>query len=138
MVVSRTSGSRLAAIGGRASDVQRWLMLGVALLAGCAGASDAGNQPPWLARKIAEFEASPRASPPRSVLRTIYAGKTAYYVPPTCCDIPSELYDERGTLLCYPEGGFAGGDGRCPDFTLNAPLVVWQDQRAAVPKPERR
>jgi hypothetical protein len=101
-------------------------------VAGVAGAQDA--QPPeWLRAKIAAYESHPPTRPPRAVLRTRYLGKAAYYVPPVCCDIPSELYDDAGSLLCYPSGGFAGGDGRCPTFSIAAspPAVVWRDSRGA-------
>jgi hypothetical protein len=47
---------------------------------------------------------------------TTYKGRTAYYYPPRCCDIPSRLLDEQHKLICYPSGGFAGGDGKCPQF----------------------
>ena len=88
-------------------------------------------QPAWLRARIAQFEQLPPANPPRAVLRTTYAGLPAYFVTETCCDIPGELYDEAGQLLCYPTGGFAGGDGRCPSFALppNSP-VLWRDGRA--------
>jgi hypothetical protein len=88
-------------------------------------------QPPWLQLKIAEYQKLPPFSPPRSILRARYEGRTVYYVSPACCDIPSELYDESGSLLCYPDGGFAGGDGKCPSFTFvgNSLSTVWRDNR---------
>lgn len=93
-----------------------------------------GDRAPWLQSKISEYERLAPGNPPRAILRTTYEGKTVYYVTPTCCDIPSELYDERGALLCYPSGGFAGGDGRCPAFTLAASAsAVWRDQRPGWP-----
>jgi hypothetical protein len=72
----------------------------------------------------------PVANPPRAILRTTYAGRTVYFVSATCCDIPSELYEESGALICFPNGGFAGGDGRCPGFTLSPDsATVWRDAR---------
>jgi hypothetical protein len=63
-----------------------------------------------------------------AVFRTTYRGRLAYYIPPRCCDIPSQLYDEHGTLICYPHGGFAGGDGRCLSFVPSeAQLTPAQD-----------
>ena len=107
-------------------------------LAATAAAQDAAPapRPPWLDQKIAGYQKLPPFSPPRSILRAKYAGKPAYYVSPACCDIPSELYDEGGSLLCYPDGGFAGGDGRCPSFSFvdNPPSVVWRDDRGLGPK----
>jgi hypothetical protein len=101
------------------------------LSAGCAHAP-ASEPPAWLRAKFAQFETAAPASSPRAILQAVYQGRTVYYVTPTCCDIPSELYDEGGKLLCFPDGGFAGGDGRCPAFRLpgNA-ATVWRDQRAA-------
>ena len=68
----------------------------------------------------------------------MYQGKAAYYVSSACCDIPSELYDATGSLVCYPDGGFAGGDGRCPSFTFlaNTVSVVWRDDRGQNPGPK--
>jgi protein-S-isoprenylcysteine O-methyltransferase Ste14 len=88
-------------------------------------------QPLWLQLKAAEIEKLPAQRPPRSISRATFQGKTVYYVTPACCDIPSELYDDSGTLMCFPDGGFAGGDGRCPGFSLAAGRVstVWRDER---------
>lgn len=87
--------------------------------------------PRWLQAKIAKYEKLPAFSPPRSIQRTLHQGKTVYYISPACCDIPSELYDEAGTLVCYPDGGFAGGDGRCPGFNMYGSVTVpiWRDGR---------
>jgi len=106
-------------------------------VAGAAAADDAKPPPEWLRAKIAAYQSQPPTRPPRAVMRTRYLGKPAYYVPPVCCDIPSELYADDGALLCYPSGGFAGGDGRCPTFSIAAtpPAVVWRDSRAAASSP---
>jgi hypothetical protein len=95
--------------------------------------------PAWLEARIAEYKRLPPASPPRSIVATRHEGKTVYYVSAACCDIPSELYDEHGTLLCYPGGGFAGGDGRCPTFVLGRETVtrIWRDDRAPGPSSPR-
>ncbi len=51
------------------------------------------------------------------IWRYRFYGETVYYVPPKCCDIPSVLFDEKGEVLCSPDGGLTGsGDGKCPDF----------------------
>ncbi|MGI9025330.1 MAG: DUF6970 domain-containing protein [Burkholderiaceae bacterium] len=98
--------------------------------AGCAQQPPAPAIPEWLQAKIAEYQRLPPSNPPRQIVRTTHEGRTVYYVFPTCCDIPSELYDEEGRLLCRPSGGFAGGDGRCPSFTFaNAMTPVWRDSR---------
>ena len=83
------------------------------------------GKPVWMQSKIAEYKRLPPFRPPRSVVATLHEGRNVYYVSSACCDIPSELYDEQGTLLCYPDGGFAGGDGRCRSFCL----VVTQSRR---------
>jgi hypothetical protein len=90
---------------------------------------------PWLQSKIAEYESLPRSNPPRSIHQSKFAGKTVYYVPPVCCDIPSDLYDEAGTLVCHPGGGFAGsGDGKCPLFSASEAMssTLWRDVRKRV------
>ena len=93
---------------------------------------------PWLQVKIWEYQSQPVSNPPRSIVKTTFEGKPVYYVPPVCCDIPSELYAEDGALMCYPSGGFTGaGDGKCPRFKLeymdyikdNKTNIVWQDKR---------
>ena len=93
---------------------------------------------PWLQAKIWEYQSRPVSNPARSVIKTTFEGKPVYYVPPVCCDIPSELYAEDGKLMCYPSGGFTGaGDLKCPKFKLEYPdyvkdnktTVIWQDKR---------
>ena len=118
-------------------------LLLLAALAACAqqpsppSAPSAVSQPPWLQRKIAGYQQLAPFTPPRSIARATYQGETVYYVSPACCDIPSELYDESGALVCYPDGGFAGGDGRCPSFTTfgQSISIVWRDQRGRAPSP---
>lgn len=102
------------------------------VVAGLALLHVASERPIWLKSKISQFEGVALTSPPRAILRTTYQGKSVYYVPPVCCDIPSELYDDGGVLLCFPGGGFAGGDGRCPAFALPVDVTtVWRDSRGA-------
>ena len=95
------------------------------------GQAGQAGQPVWMQSKIAEYKRLPPFRPPRSIVATLHEARNVYYVSPACCDIPSELYDEQGTLICYPDGGFAGGDGRCRSFLLGRDPVtmVWQDQR---------
>jgi hypothetical protein len=88
--------------------------------------------PKWLQSKISEYESMPPSNPPRSVHQSTYEGKTVYYIPPICCDIQSELYDEAGNRLCAPDGGFTGrGDGRCKLFNVGEAMsfTIWQDSR---------
>ena len=91
---------------------------------------------PWLQVKIWEFQSQPVANPPRVVSKAVYEGKTVYYISAACCDIPSQLFDDDGKLICYPSGGIAGGgDGKCKQFVIDKPTMstVWQDTRAYVP-----
>ena len=87
--------------------------------------------PAWLATKVAEFQRLPPFNPPRSIVRTLYQDRQVFHISPACCDIPSELSSAQGALLCFPTGGFAGGDGRCPGFTLDESraTLVWRDTR---------
>ena len=107
------------------------------LAVGGAAAYAADTQPDWLARKIALMESLPPASPARAFYRVEFNGRTAYLLTPTCCDIPAELYDEGGELICYPYGGFAPGDARCPGFSaLRRTPPLWRDTRRDVrPRP---
>lgn len=88
--------------------------------------------PSWLVVKIMEFQNQPPTNPPIVITRWLYTGMTVYYIPPYCCDIFSELYNEVGDLLCAPSGGITGlGDGKCPDFfdLRTDGETVWQDNR---------
>ena len=96
----------------------------------CSVAAENPALPAWVQARISQYEGLPAANPPRAILRTSYQGRTAYFVTSTCCDIPSELYEESGQLICFPSGGFAGGDGRCPGFALPPnSATVWRDAR---------
>jgi len=97
---------------------------------GCAVA-EIDTAPAWVKDRAAQFEALPAGHPPRAIFQGVLEGKPVFYVTPTCCDIPSELYDVDGKLLCYPSGGFAGGDGRCPAFVADEKRMrlVWRDKR---------
>lgn len=89
------------------------------------------EMPAWLTARVVEYQRLPPFNPPRSIVRTLYRGQVVFHISPACCDIPSELYDEQGVLLCFPTGGFAGGDGRCPGFTFDESQAtpVWRDTR---------
>jgi hypothetical protein len=76
--------------------------------------------------------AEPPANPPVTVTAYRWRSDTVYCVPPSCCDVYGTAYDQRGTILCHPDGGITGdGDGRCPEFSSEAERlwVVWSDKR---------
>jgi hypothetical protein len=103
------------------------VLLVVAAVSACTALAAPSQMPEWLQVKVGELERLPRGQSPREIVRTSYAGRAVYYISPRCCDIPSELYEESGQLICYPDGGFAGGDGRCPSFALPPNSVtVWR------------
>lgn len=111
------------------------------LLAGCASAPTASTlpeqapppaRPAFVDRLIAGFEAEPVANPPAAVWQYRYRGQDVFYVPPSCCDVPSQVYTADGAPLCQPDGGFSGrGDGQCPDFAAarSDERLVWRDGR---------
>ena len=104
------------------------------LLAGpIACAAKPPTTPNWLDQLVATFEAAPVANPPHRIVHYRYHEQTVYYVPPSCCDQPSALYDDAGKLLCEPDGGITGrGDGRCADFhqRRSDESVFWSDPRS--------
>jgi hypothetical protein len=113
-------------------NVWVWLLV---IIAGCSKVptpAESEATPAWLQTKIESFKTLPEANPPRSISKTTFKGEIVYYVSSACCDIPSELYNADGTLLCYPSGGIAGGDGRCPAFSLDRQRMkaVWKDERS--------
>ncbi|MGA1823986.1 MAG: DUF333 domain-containing protein [bacterium] len=92
--------------------------------------------PSWLSQLIATLEQEPVANPPAKIIRYTYHDSIVYFVPQKCCDFPSILYDDQGTVLCNPDGGFTGrGDGRCPDFfsARTNEKIIWADERTYPP-----
>jgi len=109
------------------------------LLLSTIGCADIGSpsslnpgNPPWVNQLIVQFENAPPGSPPQSIWRYVYKGRTVYYIPAQCCDQFSTLYDSTGVVLCAPDGGFTGGgDRRCPDFfqQRSNEVLIWKDPR---------
>ena len=94
--------------------------------------SDNNEIPTCINNKITEMKSAKVSNPPSSVYQYKYEGKTVYYIPPTCCDIPSQLYDKDCNLICNPDGGFSGkGDGKCTDFfdKRKNEKLIWKDDR---------
>ena len=83
------------------------------LLSLFANAQGQQSMPTWLMTKLELYK---KSHPDISAQVTEYKGKPAYFIPSRCCDIASELYDVDGHLICHPDGGFIGGDGKCPSF----------------------
>jgi hypothetical protein len=50
-----------------------------------------------------------------------------YYVANDCCDWYNYLLGSRCNVICAPDGGHGGGDGRCPEFRKEATFmdIVW-------------
>jgi hypothetical protein len=121
------------------------IMVAMIMLTACspqaASGTDVGEpptaktdtHPAWIKSLISEYESQPIANPQREIIRYKFDGKIVYYVPPICCDIPSQLFTDEGKLMCYPDGGFTGrGDERCPTFhkLKTDEQRVWKDPRA--------
>ena len=134
----------MAARGPRFLGFRPCLCAALALVtrAAVAGAP-APDLPGWLAARLRATTAGPPGDAPAWVARYEYDGRVVYYFPPRCCDIPSELHDAAGDLLCRPDGGFVDGDGRCPDFLAErrGGEIVWRDGRgrsgSSAPDPGR-
>lgn len=107
-----------------------WIALAAAV-AGCSAVTS-DEQPPFVDQLINRFRSEPVSNPPRSIWRYNYRGGVVFYVPPVCCDVPSDLYDSDGKVICSPDGGITGrGGGGCPDFfsMRTQESRVWADSR---------
>ena len=107
------------------------LAVGLLVVASCAAAAGA-DWPPFVDNLIAQQQAEPKKNPPGKIWRYRYRGQDVFYVPPSCCDVPSDLYAADGTRLCSPDGGMTGrGDGKCADFfdARTDEVLVWADPR---------
>jgi hypothetical protein len=123
---------------------------GIALACALAGCGVTRNRPPAYAcsyvapvptciaeriERMCSEPADPTDERP-SVTRYRYRGQQAYYIPPRCCDIPSQLLDAQCRIICQPDGGISGGgDGKCSDFvaTRGAGELVWEHVAPAPP-----
>ena len=108
------------------------LVIGAAACSSSSSPSEPAGTPPWLQSLIAQIESAPVTNPPSAIFRYRYAGGTVYFRPGRCCDIPSDLYNETGELICHPDGGITGrGDGRCPDVfsSRSEEQLIWRDPR---------
>jgi len=90
------------------------------LLFGCSSANQVRYVRPypasWIKEQIEAYERPASDVATRVMRKVTYAGQPAYLIPSPCCDKYDFLYDAKGTILCAPSGGFAGGgDGSCPE-----------------------
>lgn len=88
--------------------------------------------PDCIREKIREIENEKVWNPAAKIWQYEYQGKTVYYLPSHCCDIPGMVLDENCQTICSPDGGITGkGDGRCPDFfsTRKNEKLIWEDKR---------
>lgn len=91
-----------------------------------------GDIPQCIRTMVDDAASAPVKNPPSSVIEYQYKESTVYYVPPSCCDVPSTLFDAQCKVICEPNGGLAGeGDGKCTDFLTVAKKqrTIWQDSR---------
>jgi len=104
----------------------------VTAFSGCKVLNVPTDTPLCIKLKIREIQLEKVRNPAASVWRYEYNGQTVYYIPPYCCDIPSQLLDVNCIQICSPDGGLTGaGDGKCTDFfskRINGKLI-WQDDR---------
>lgn len=94
--------------------------------------SSGEDLPDWLRSSLARVQQGAHPAAPLYVAVYVFREDTTYYVPPTCCDVRSVLFDSSGHVVCRPDGGIMGrGDGRCPDFFALAERIrtVWSPFR---------
>lgn len=90
------------------------------------------NIPACIQQIIQDIKSEPVRNPAGSVWQYNYKGKTVYFIPQYCCDLPSQLLDANCNLICNPDGGFTGkGDGKCADFFTERTegKLLWKDDR---------
>jgi hypothetical protein len=108
----------------------------IALLGACQKNNDCNNLPAntplCLNEQINQLKSKPATNPAATVWQYEYNGQTVYYIPPSCCDVMSQLYDNNCNLICNPDGGITGaGDGKCSDFfnKRKNEKLIWKDDR---------
>lgn len=82
----------------------------------------------WIDRRLEQLRSGEDDDPPERILRFDEPDGAVFLVTYGCCDRFSELYDERGTLLGHPDGGFTGaGDGTTSFEPTTAGVVLWPE-----------
>ncbi|MFH1004578.1 MAG: hypothetical protein V1781_03660 [Bacteroidota bacterium] len=107
-------------------------LISVLTLTSCEKLDVPKETPACIKKEIRKIKSDKVRNPPASVWQYDYNGQTVYYIPPYCCDIPSQLFDNDCNQICSPDGGLSGaGDGKCPDFFSQRKneKLIWQDDR---------
>lgn len=102
------------------------------LFSGCDKTDTLSTAPVCIQNEIETLKSEPVRNPAAKVWQYQYNGKTVYYIPAYCCDIPSVLLDEDCNVICQPNGGIGGGgDGKCNDFfdKRTNEVLIWADPR---------
>lgn len=111
------------------NSVFHFLFLFVFAVSACHKTEIPKDTPACIRRKINVMKVESVRNPPAEVWRFDSNGEHVYYISAQCCDIMSELFDEKCNLICHPDGGFAGGgDGQCTGARTN-PVLIWKDDR---------
>jgi hypothetical protein len=108
------------------------VLLIVGILASCEALDVPNDTPSCIKKKIREIQSNEVRNPPGSVWQYDYNGQKVYYIPPYCCDNPSQLFDKHCNLIGNPDGGLSGyGDGTMSDFFSKRKneKLIWQDSR---------
>ena len=108
------------------------LLLGSIFLLSCNKYDLPKDVPTCIQRKIKSFLKKDKRNPPAKIWQYTYNGETVYYIPSYCCDIPSDLLNEKCKIICHPDGGDSGnGSGTCSDFFRNRinEKLIWEDKR---------
>lgn len=88
--------------------------------------------PGGIPRLISTLERAPVTNPPASIIEYEYKGQSVYYLPPSCCDMFSNLYNGNSVIIGHPDGGITGrGDGSVADFLEERKngKLIWRDPR---------
>lgn len=104
----------------------------VVLTNGCRKDDVAVKTPACILSKIDTIKNQPVNSTSGKIFSYKYNGATVYYIPPLCCDMKSQLFDENCNVICNPDGGYAVVvDDKCADFfkKRSGEKVIWTDDR---------
>lgn len=89
------------------------------------------DHPQWLDQKLDSLQSLPLQNPPLAIYSFTFNGEKVYYFTAPCCDQYTSLYNQKGILICNPDGGITGeGDGKCPDFydKRSNENLIWQQK----------